>query len=106
MARETGVYRRGDSRRWWIATTLPNGRRLRISTGTEDRNQALAYLAKIKVDAFREANFGIKPQRTWQEAVLRYLSGKRYLRSYHSYKLICKALDEYLGGLTLNQIQR
>lgn len=61
MARETGVYRRGDSRRWWIATTLTNGRRIRITTGTEDRNEPLAFLAKIKVDAFREANFGIKP---------------------------------------------
>ena len=82
MARETGVYRRGDSRYWWIATTLPNGRRIRQSAGTEDRNEAEALLAKLKVEAFREANFGIKPKRSWQEAVVRYLSGKRHLRSY------------------------
>jgi len=30
MARETGIYRRPDSRFWWIATTLPNGKRLRF----------------------------------------------------------------------------
>src|SRR2546430_5202665 len=42
MARETGVYRRGDSRRWGIATTLPNGRRLRITTGTEDRKRSVS----------------------------------------------------------------
>ena len=104
MARETGIYRRPDSRRWWIAATLPNGSPIRISAGTEDRDEALAYLAKIKVDAFREANFGIKPQRSWHEAVVRYLSGKQHLRSYYSYKLICRALDEYLGELMLNQI--
>lgn len=104
MAREIGIYRRGDSRHWWIATTLPNGQRLRLSTGTEDRDEALAFLAKIRVDAFREVNFGIKPHRTWQEAVLRYLAGKQHLRSYKTYRDLCRALDEYLGGLTLNQI--
>ena len=104
MARETGIYRRGDSRRWWIATTLPNGRRIRISTGTENRDEAVAYLAKIRLDAFREANFGIKPERTWQEAVLRYLAGKQHLRSYYTFQQICRGLDEYLGGLTLSQI--
>jgi integrase len=36
MARETGVYRRGNSRFWWIAATLPNGQRVRQSAGTED----------------------------------------------------------------------
>ena len=76
MARETGVYRRGDSRYWWIAATLSNGRRIRQSAGTCDRDEAEALLAKLKVDAYREANFGIKPRRTWQEAVVRYLMGK------------------------------
>ena len=71
MARETGIYRRGDSRHWWIATTLPNGQRVRQSAGTEDRREAEALLAKLKVEAFRESNFGIKPQRSWQEAVVR-----------------------------------
>ena len=104
MARERGIFRRHDSRRWWIATTLPNGRRIRLSAGTEDRKQALALLAKIKVDAFKEEHFAIKPHRRWKEAVVRYLSGKQHLRSYYSFKQICKALDRYLGDLTLNQI--
>ena len=42
MARETGIYRRPDSKFWWIATTLPNGKRLRQSAGTEDREDAEA----------------------------------------------------------------
>ncbi len=61
MARETGIYRRDDSRLWWIATTLPNGQRVRQSAGTCDRTEAEALLAQLKVEAFREANFGIKP---------------------------------------------
>jgi integrase len=104
MARETGVYRRGDSRHWWIATTLPNGQRVRQSAGTEDRREAEALLAKLKVEAFRESNFGIKPQRSWQEAVVRYLSGKQHLRSIADVRRICRRLDPYLGELQLREI--
>src|SRR5690349_24715489 len=99
MARETGIYRRPDSDYWWIATTLPNGERVRQSTGTEDRREAEALLAKLKVEAFREANFGIKPQRSWQEAVVRYLSGKQHLRSFGDVRRICRRLDPYVGSL-------
>src|SRR5450755_1447688 len=101
MARETGVYRRGDSRHWWIATTLPNGQRVRQSAGTEVRREAEALLAKLKVEVFRESNFGIKPQRSWQKAVVRYLSGKQHLRSIADVRRICRRLDPYLGELQL-----
>lgn len=104
MARETGVYRRGDSRYWWIAATLSNGRRIRQSAGTCDRDEAEALLAKLKVEAYREVNFGIKPRRTWQEAVVRYLLGKQHLRSFGDVQRICRKLDRYLGQLELNQI--
>ena len=42
MARETGVYRRGDSRFWWMAAKLPNGQRIRQSAGACDRTEAEA----------------------------------------------------------------
>jgi integrase len=104
MARETGVYRRGDSRYWWISATLPNGKRIRQSAGTEDREEAEAFLAKLKLDAYREIHFGIKPQRSWQEAVVRYLSLKATLRSFRDVQRICRKLHPYLGNLMLNQI--
>lgn len=101
---QEGVYRRPDSRFWWIATTLPNGKRIRQSAGTENRQDAEALLAKIKLEAFREHYFGFKPQRTWQEAVVRYLTIKANLRSFRDIQRICRMLDPYLGTLTLNQI--
>jgi integrase len=104
MARETGIYRRLDSRYWWISATLPNGKRIRQSAGTEDRNEAEALLAKLSLEAYRELHFGIKPKRSWQEAVVRYLKLKSNLRSYRDVSRICRMLDPYLGGLTLNQI--
>jgi hypothetical protein len=106
MAQQTqeGVYRRQDSRYWWIATTLPNGKRIRQSAGTEIRTDAEALLAKIRLEAFREHHFGIKPQRTWQEAVVRYLAIKVNLRSFNDVQRICRKLDPYLGHLALDQI--
>ncbi len=104
MARKEGIYRRPDSGFWWICATLPNGKRVRQSAGTEIREDAEAYLAKLKLDAYRETYFGIKPQRSWQEAVVRYLELKRGLRSFSDVQRICRFLDPYLGSMMLNQI--
>ncbi len=104
MARPEGLYRRPDSASWWINATLPNGQRIRQSAGTENREDAQALLAKLKLDAYRGHHFGIKPQRSWQEAVIRYLELKRSLRSFADLQRICRLLDPYLGAAMLNQI--
>jgi integrase len=104
MARETGVYRRSDSRYWWISTTLPNGKRLRQSAGTEDRNEAEALLAKLTLDAYKALHFGIKPQHSWQEAVVRFLEVKSHLKDAKNYRGLCRQLHLYLGDMMLNQI--
>lgn len=104
MARETGIYKRPDSRYWWIAATLPDGTRIRQSAGTEQREEAEALLAKLTLEAYRQQHFGIKPDRSWQEAVLRYLSVKAMLKSYADIQRICRMLHPYLGELKLSQI--
>lgn len=104
MARETGIYRRPDSRFWWINTVLPNGRHIRQSARTESREEAEALLAKLKHDAYRESFLGIKPRRSWQEAVVRYLVVKSNLRSIEDVKRICRKLDPHLGRLMLDEI--
>lgn len=104
MARTTGICRRKGSRFWWIAAALPNGQRLRQSTGTENREEAEALLAQIKLEAFRAQHFGIKPERSWQEAVVRYLASKANLRSFRDVKRICRMLDPYLRSMMLSQI--
>lgn len=104
MARNEGVYKRPDSGFWWINATLPNGKRVRQSSGTDNRADAEAFLAKLKLDAYRETHFGIKPERTWQEAVIRYLELKRTLKSFSNVQRICRHLDRYLGAASLKQI--
>lgn len=104
MARKEGVYWRPDSGFWWINATLPNGQRIRQSAGTENRDDAEALLAKLKLDAYRGHHFGLKPERSWREAVVRYLELKRSLRSHSDLQRICRMLDPYLGDMMLNQI--
>jgi integrase len=104
MARETGIYRRKDSRFWWIDATLPNGVRLCGSSRTENLEDAQALLAKHRLEAYREAHLGIKPKRSWQDAVIRYLAIKASLRSISDVRRICRSLDAYLGSLMLDQI--
>jgi hypothetical protein len=77
---------------------------VRESSGTEDRAEAEAFLVRLKVDAYRDSHLGIKQKRTWQEAVVRYLSVKASIRSAENYRGICRKLDPYLGRLTLDQI--
>ena len=104
MARETGIYRRPDSRFWWIDVVLPNGQRVRQSCGTEDRRQAEAFVARLKNEAYRAEYLGLKPRRTWQEAVVRYLEVKASLRSSRDVRRICRQLHLYLGDKLLAQI--
>lgn len=106
MAREKGLHRRRDSRFWWVDVVLPNGRRVRQSTGTESREEAEALLARLKADTFREKHLGLKPQRSWKEATVRYLALKANLRSIADVRRIFVKLDPYLGELQLHEITR
>ena len=104
MARERGLYRRRDSRYWWADVVLPNGVRLCGSTKTEKRSEAEAFLAKLKSEAYEQGKLGLSAPRSWQEAVVRYLSVKANLRSIEDVRRICRKLDPYFGKLTLDQI--
>jgi integrase len=104
MARETGIYRRGDSPYWWIDVVLPNGQRVRQSSGTRDRKEAEAFVAKLRHDAYRSEFFGDRPKHAWQEAVVRYLTLKATLRSIEDVRRILRKLDPHLGTLHLHEI--
>lgn len=104
MARENGVYRRPDSKFWWISATLPDGTRIRQSAGTDNQEQAEAYLAKLVHDAYMASYLGIKPKRSWKEAVVRFLQVKATLRDIKQYQGNCRRLDAYLGDKMLNDI--
>ena len=67
------LFKRKDSPNWWIKLTH-NGQRIQQSTGTADRAKAEEYHDKLKASLWDQDRLGIKPGRTWKEAVVRWLA--------------------------------
>ena len=66
------IYRPKESPHWWIDITI-SGRRVRHSTGTEDRRKAQEYHDKLKAQFWEQERLGTKPRYTWREVVVRYI---------------------------------
>lgn len=98
------LYKRGNT--WWIRFTAPNGKRIRESTGTQDRTQAQEYHDRLKAKYWKIQKLGEKPDRTWQEAVVRWLKETSHKADHKRDKEKLRWLDPYLGHLTLTQVTR
>ena len=68
-----GIYQRGDSPYWWASFVDAGGKRTRCSTGTADRREAEALLAKWRLAAHMERQWDEQPERTFDELMLGYL---------------------------------
>lgn len=66
------IYRRENSRKWWVDWTDQKGRRFRKSTGTDDKSLAKALAAKWQQESFLEQHFGVIPEFPFSDALLRY----------------------------------
>ena len=104
MARERGLYRRKDSRFWWINLVLSDGRRVCQSTGCINRTDAESYVVRLKNEAIEAKQQGILGIFVWQQAVVRYLEEFADKRSLSDDKDHLKRLDPYLRSLKLDAI--
>ena len=104
MARERGLYRRKDSRFWWIGLVLPDGRRVCQSTGCINRTDAESYVVRLKNEAIEARQQGLLGIFVWQQAVVRYLEEFADKRSLSDDKDHLKKLDPYLRSLQLDAI--
>ncbi len=104
MARERGLYRRKDSRYWWIGLVLSDGRRVCQSTGCINRTDAENYVVRLKNEAIEAKQQGILGIFVWQQAVMRYLEEFADKRSLSDDKDHLKKLDPYLRSLKLDAI--
>ena len=57
-----------------------------------------------KADSRSDSRFGVRPKRSWQEAVVRHVEVKARLRSMRDVRRICRMLHPYLGNKLLTQI--
>ncbi|RNE89842.1 site-specific integrase [Marichromatium sp. AB31] len=98
------LYKRPDSSVWWVRFTTPDGKRVRRSTGTENKSAAEEYEAKLKQDLWRVSRLGERPTRTWQEAIVRWARETEHKASHADDLCHLRWLDQHLSGATLDQI--
>ena len=106
MARERGLYRRKDSRFWWINLVLPDGRRVCQSTGCVDRTAAEAFAVRLKSEALEARQQGLLGIVDWQQAVVRYLEEFGDKKSLPDDRFHLQRLDPYLRSRRLDACQR
>src|SRR5271154_5242262 len=104
MARERGLYRRKDSRFWWIGLVLPDGRRVCQSTGCINRTDAESYLVRLKNEAIEVKQQGLLGIFVWQQAVVRYFEEFADKKSLSDDRDHLKKLDPDLRSLKLEAI--
>jgi integrase len=104
---QDGVYRRPDSPNWWASYIDASSKRVRRSTGTKDRKEAEALLAKWRLESHRERNWGEQPSRTFEELMVGYLTASRADKRPWGHRRDLDAtrhLREHLGGMELHEV--
>lgn len=99
------LYKRKDSPYWWVKFTVGD-RRLSESTGTANKRQAQEFHDKRKAELWEQQRLGVKPRRTWDEAVLRYLTEEVGKKSIKDDRQRLRWLQPRLEGVELSQITR
>ena len=99
------LYKRKGSPYWWVKLTV-SGHRVSESTGTAHKRQAQEYHDKRRAELWEQQRLGVKPRRSWDEAVLRYLSEEVKKKSVNDDKLHLRWWQPRLEGMDLTQITR
>ena len=99
------LYKRPKSSYWWCQFTAPDGRRVRQSTKTVDKQQAQEFADTLKARYWRILRLGEKPRRTWKEAAVKWFK-ETSRRSKQDALDQIKWVDPYLGKLYLDEINR
>lgn len=100
-------YRRKDSPYWWIKYTDASGKTAYESTGTTDRKEAEALEAKRRLDVHNQRKWGIQPEHTFDELMVRYITATRdEMRSPERVAYAVRKLQGIFGGKTMERLRR
>lgn len=94
-------YQRKDSAVWWVSYVDASGKRVRRSTGTVNRKEAVALKAKWILDVHHARTWGKQPSRTFDEVLLQYLKSKVVTAKIRS---TVKPLRKFFGGRTIQEV--
>ena len=94
------IYLRNDnSGIWYIDFTTQSGKRIRRSSGTTDKTAAQELHDKLKHESWRVDKLGDRPNRTWDEACVRFLQEKGHKKSLNDDKAKIRALVTFRGKI-------
>ena len=97
------LFKRKDSSSWWVKIII-DGRKVQRSTGTDDKVKAQEFHDRLKAQMWDQHRLGVKPRRSWKDAVVRWLSETSEKATHHEDKRKLIWLHSFLGELTLNEI--
>lgn len=99
------LYKRQNSPYWWVKISH-NGRRIQQSAGTSSKKEAREFHDKLKASLWEQDRLGVKPRRSWNEAVVRYLDETSHKASQVDDKAHLRWVDRFLDGVNLASINR
>src|SRR5438105_4197229 len=97
------LYKRKKT--YWI-NIRHNGERIQRSAGTSDKVAALQFHDRLKADLWRQSRLNETPDKTWMDAVVRWLSESTHKRSLQTDKYHLRWLNPYLEDKSLKEIDR
>jgi len=99
------LYKRKDSSVYWLKVSV-GGRTIQRSTGTSDKIKAQEYHDTLKAQLWLQQRLGVKPVRSWKEAVVRWLNETSDKVTHLEDKRKLAWMHQYLGDLNLDEINQ
>ena len=99
-----GIRKRGSV--WWIDFTTPSGERVRRSAETASKAEATELHDRLKSEAWRQQKLDESPRRSWNDAVVRWCKEQSHKATAEEDKAKLRWLDQHLGGMALDTINR
>lgn len=96
------IYKRNGV--WYIRFEI-NGHRVHQSAKTVIKQEAQELHDKLKSELWQQSKIGVKPQRSWREAVVRYME-ENTRKHKENDVLAIRWLDQFLGNAMLNEITK
>ena len=104
------LYKRPTSPIWYVRITDPNGKVIRESTGTENKQLATEYHDRLKVTLWKDARLGIRADKLYEDFVKIYFADKERdglkASTLTTYKEYDQFWSVHLKGKTLRQIDQ
>lgn len=90
----------------WHVDKQINGQRICQSTGTADRREAEARLARLIEETRQAKLFGVRPKRTFEQAAAKYVLEHQHKRSLRNDISRLKPLVAEIGDVHLDRLHR